>query len=272
MAASKNKLLSVTGSSLSGTADQFIWIKDIVPPTYVERMHIDKDSIQELAENIKQNGLINPLVVKKVGNKYEIIAGHRRFLALKQTDAEKAKAVIVKGNMLETELIKLSENLMREDLSDVEEAAMLERLSKRGGMDEKRLAKMIGKSEGYVRQKLQINKYPEELIQALSKREVNFSVCRELVRLKNKDLMIEYLRHAKSGGATPNLVKMWVDDIIEGEKRDKLKQPVVTNKGGTAAQTQPMYICVACSKGATIQDSSLHRIHHECFKELEAGG
>lgn len=242
--------------------------RTLVPPSFVERNTIERDAIEELAENIKRVGLINPLMVKKVKDKYEIVAGHRRYLALKLLGAISVQCNIVTGTVAETEFIKLSENLMREDLNDVEEAQMLMRLKKISQGTEKSVAKQIGKSEGYVRQKLTILKYPERLFKALADKKITFSVARELMRLKNENLLFEYLKHAVEGGATPALVKSWVDDIIFQEKREGLIAKGHTVESIDVQQTKHFYECHLCKEAASLVDSGLFRIHYACEKEL----
>jgi len=242
--------------------------KDLIPPAFVERNIIDKEALDELAANIKKVGLINPIVIKKVKDKFEIVAGHRRYLALKLLGAVSVQCSVITGTNDQTEFVKLSENLQREDLNDIEEAQMLMRLKKISKGTEASVARMIGKSEGYVRQKLTILKYPERLFAALAARKITFSVARELMRLKNENMMNEYLQHAIEGGATPALVKLWVDQIVQQEKRDKLGPEKIDN---SAAGSQPMkhfYECELCKAEANLVDSMLHRIHHECWSEI----
>lgn len=240
----------------------------LIPPAFVERNSIDKDAVQELAENIKKVGLINPIMVKQNKDKFEIVAGHRRYLALKLLGAVSVQCNIVTGTVAETEFIKLSENLMREDLNDVEEAQMLMRLKKLSKGTEASVAKIIGKSEGYVRQKLNILKYPERLYQALADQKITFSVARELIRVKNESLMHEYLRHAVEGGATPALVKMWVDDIIQTEKREQEIARGHINETSNIQPVKHFYECEICKEAASLVDSQLHRIHSECWNEI----
>lgn len=244
----------------------------IVPPKIVERIIIDKEAVMELAENIKQIGLINAITVKQVSGKYEIVAGHRRFLALKHLGIKTTSVKVINEIRSSGEVVKLSENLMREDLNDYEEGNMLAVLKKLIKGNDKLVAKAIGKSEAYVRQKIGILKYPEDVREALQYGRIVFSVARELVRIKNDGLRREYLKHAVSGGATPALVKGWVDDIIKAEKRDKEISDETEGDKPNLQVPKPYFICSVHGGETDMNQSQLYRICSKCQSELKIGG
>lgn len=246
-------------------------VSRIIAPDFVERKKILSEGIEELADNIKRVGLIQPLVVKQVGEKFEIIAGHRRFRALKLLGATMIQCIIKNLGKLEADTVKLSENIYREDLTDLEEAESLQHLMKVGKVDAKKLAKQIGKSFSYVQQKLDILKYPENIRTALQDLKINFSVARELVRLKNEGLRNEYLRHALNGGATPAIVKEWVDDILRAEKAEKQGIENQNIQGATMQVPEHQYFCFACGERSSLQDSTLVRLHSKCQRIIQEG-
>ncbi len=249
-----------------------VLLSNLLPPKIIERVIIDKDSVLELAENIKQIGLINPITVKKKNGKFEIVAGHRRFLALKHLGIKETSVKVINEVRASGEVIKLSENLMREDLNDYEEGNMLAVLKKMIKGNDKLVAKAIGKSEAYVRQKIGILKYPVDVREALQYGRIVFSVARELVRLKNDGLRREYLKHAVNGGATPALVKTWVDDIIQAEKRDKAEDQEQVSDNPQLQVPKPVYICSVHGGNTDMNNSQLYRVCADCQKQLNIGG
>jgi len=251
---------------------EFISMRKLIKPEYVERFNIDKLGIEDLAENIKQVGLINPIVVTPNDDKFEIVAGHRRYLALKMLGANKVSCVIVEDKNYNLEMIKLSENLLRVDLNVMEETEMLYRLKKLSKFSDVKLAKSIGKSEAYVRQRLGILKYPVELKDALLRNEVTFSVGRELIRIKNINVLKEYLKHAIKNGVTPAIMKTWVDDILKQEVFNGVdeREEVLDNQG-LQVQT-PKFVCFICGEETDFNSSMLFRIDHNCSKQLKSGG
>jgi ParB family chromosome partitioning protein len=272
MASTTNAGKELMKAGFATYLSETVKLGSITPPALVERNIIDKDGIQELAENIKQVGLINPLTVKKVKDKYEIVAGHRRYLALKLLGIKSVQVKVIAEEKGNSEVIKLSENLMREDLNDYEEAVMLLALKSLTKKDDKIIGRMIGKSESYVRQKCGIMKYHNKLVEALKSGAINFSVARELARLKNESILLEYLRHAINGGATPAIVEAWVDDVIAQEKAEK---GMKVGKKGDKMQVQVVggrFVCSVCEGSTDLSKSRLYRVCDDCAKKMEIGG
>ncbi|HEY6437020.1 MAG TPA: hypothetical protein VIY47_10540, partial [Ignavibacteriaceae bacterium] len=135
----------------------------------------------------------------------------------------------------------------------------------------KQVAKHIGKSLSYVNQKLEILKYPENVREALQDGKIVFSVARELVRLKNVNLRDEYLKHAVRGGATPALVKEWVDDILRAEKAQVKSDDDMKAEGGMQNIPLTEYFCFICGGKADVTNSGLYRGHHKCAEKLQGG-
>jgi ParB family chromosome partitioning protein len=124
------------------------------------RLHYDETKIEELANSIQENGLIQPILVKKDNDKYQIIAGHRRFLAFKKLNKESIPA-IVKNNQNNEELITLTENLIRENLNQLEIAFALEQiLEKNIAKNQSELAKLLGINESTISRYLKLLKLP----------------------------------------------------------------------------------------------------------------
>lgn len=244
----------------------------IIPPEFVERKKMHNEGIEELAENIKRVGLIQPLVVKQVKDKYEIIAGHRRYKALRLLGANMVQCIIKDLGKMEADTVKLSENIYREDLTDLEEAESIQHLMKVGKKNEKQIAKEIGKSLSYVQQKIAILKYPENIRQALQDQKITFSVSRELVRIKNEALRNEYLKHAINGGATPAIAKEWVDDILRAEKLERTGRKEEERIFQTTGAPVGKFFCFACEEEADFNNSTLVRIHNKCQEIIKKGG
>jgi ParB family chromosome partitioning protein len=207
-----------------------------------------------------------------VKDKYEIIAGHRRYKALKLLGAVSVKISLLELDKLTADTIKLSENIYREDLTDIEEAESIAHLMKVGKKNDKQIAKEIGKSLSYVQQKIAILKYPENLREALQDQKITFSVARELIRLKDENLRNEYLRHAIKGGVTPAVAKEWVDDILNAEKLQRQEASETQSSVQPGQVKAPEYFCFACGEKAGFNDSTLVRIHSKCQTKILEGG
>lgn len=152
---------------------------------YQPRIEYNKEKIEELANSIKENGLIQPIIVKKNDNKYQIIAGHRRFLAFKKLNKESIPA-IVKNEQSNEEIITLTENLIRENLNPIEIAISLENiLEKKIAKNQSELAKILGINESTVSRYLKLLKLPEKIKQYIKeKKYTDLLVLNKLASLK----------------------------------------------------------------------------------------
>jgi ParB family chromosome partitioning protein len=186
---------------------------DIIEPEIVVRSNISQEKINELADSIMQIGLLNPLTVVKTGPKYEIVAGHCRYLALRQLQIEFVECNIVEATTEKLDQMKLDENYIRNEVEEIDEAVYLEAIMKQRNLTQNELANRIGKSTSYVNERLAIMNYDPNLLQALKKRQITFSVAREFNRVKDSRQLRQLLQYAITGGCTPKLAREWVQDI-----------------------------------------------------------
>jgi len=134
-----------------------ISIEDIIPDPNQPRKNFDEEKLKELAESIKQHGILQPILVRPIGNgKFEIVHGERRWRACKLAGMATIKAIVRDINDREKVEIQLVENLQREDLNPIEEAETFKRLIDEFGWTHEELAKRIGKSRPYVTNKLRL--------------------------------------------------------------------------------------------------------------------
>jgi len=245
-----------------------IAMKNIVPPDFRAREHIDRDGIVELAESIKQNGLINPITLKRVKNKFEIIAGERRFMACKKLGRKTIMANILNIALKDAEVLKYDENIKRENLSAVEEGFSLKHLKDTLKLSENALAKRVGKSNSYINQHLGIVDYRDRLLAALKDGLISFSAARELSLIQDERVQDEYVRLAVKGGISPTLAKQWREDYEHMEKikdRDYEDERVAVEYNQVDEVQLPCQICGAVKKAS---ESVMLRICLDCKKEI----
>jgi len=241
-------------------------LRDIKEPEYVARTKMDKDALEELTEDIRQNGLINPITLKREKKHFEVVAGHRRFTALKRLKWTTVDAMVIKGTPLEMELVKLSENLKRDDLSDLEEALFYQRLKELGVKTNKMIGKKAGKSESYITQKLAILKYPDCLYQAIAEKKISFSAARELVRITDVIVLRDYVGHAVESGCTPAVAKQWADDWIKMQKYNKGEANAAGDNDNLAEPERVKVPCFVCGRHYLVENTIMIRV---CKKDLE---
>jgi ParB family chromosome partitioning protein len=203
-----------------------IELRKIEEPEQAVRVVMDDSRFEDLVHSIKEVGLINPLVVKKKGGSYELVAGHRRFFAVQRLGWDTVPCRVIEETDDGAELLKIHENLFREDISDYEEALFLDYLVRREGWEISKLAERIHRSEVYIQQKLQILKYPKILRDALADKKISFSQARVLCRFPKEDLEY-YLKTAIENGATVRTLEYYLKQVqgrLEYEQRQKVEK------------------------------------------------
>ena len=245
-----------------------IALADIKPPQQRARHSFETEQLTELMSSIKQNGLINPITIKKVGRKYEVIAGDRRLMAFKKLGRKTIPAIIKVGEERDMEIVKYDENLKRADLTDIEESQSLDRLQKLLKCTEAKLAKRIGKSAAYVKQKIAIMSYPSRLLSAVAEKLVSFSAARELVRITDENILNEYIGHAVRSGITPSIAKQWADDWLHSQNINFDEEANKEASQQNIKVEEVMMPCGVCNKPKKASQSRMVRICDGCYKEM----
>ena len=149
------------------------------------RKNFDDDSLEELANSIKADGVIQPIVVRKVGDKYEIIAGERRFRASKLAGLEKVPIVVKNVSDRKARELALVENIQRENLSAIEEALAYQQILDTQGLTQAQLAEKVGKKQSTVANKLRLLKLPMTVQESVKKKEISERHARALLKLED---------------------------------------------------------------------------------------
>lgn len=162
-----------------------IKIEDIEPCCFQPRTEFNQEALETLAQSIKEKGVLQPLLLRKKGEKYEIIAGERRWRAAKLAGLESVPAVIKDLTDSETLEIALIENLQRENLSAIEEAEGLSRLMNEYEYTQEVIAKVIGKSRSHIANTLRLLSLPDEIKQMIKENKLSAGHARTLVSKDN---------------------------------------------------------------------------------------
>lgn len=157
------------------------------------RKNFDDDSLEELATSIKADGVIQPIVVRKVGDKYEIIAGERRFRASKLAGLEKVPVVVKNVTDRKARELALVENIQREDLNPIEEAISLKTLMEEYKLTQQELSDIVGKSRSYIANNLRLLNLSDYIKEYLIRGELSPSQGRTLLSLETEEERKKYL-------------------------------------------------------------------------------
>ncbi|MEG0273844.1 MAG: ParB/RepB/Spo0J family partition protein [Longicatena sp.] len=187
---------------------KIIMIDQIQPNPYQPRLEFNDDALMDLAQSIRENGLIQPITVREVDGNYQIIAGERRFRALKLNGAVEVPVMIMDANDIQMAEMALVENIQRENLSAIEEAKSYLDIMKFTNMNQSELALRVGKSQSSIANKIRLLNLEDDVQSAVSSKVITERHARALLSL-------------------------------DGEKQQKALDKIV-KKGLTVAQTEKM--------------------------------
>jgi ParB family chromosome partitioning protein len=244
-------------------------LNKIRPPKISVRKEVTIESVEDLVDSIKKHGIIEPLIVKKAPKGYEIIAGHRRAFAAELAGLDTVPCIIKEGTDINGEIIKLEENLRRKDINPIEEAHFITSLVENYKMSVEDISKISGKSPSYLYERLSILKWPKEILDALEKGLITYSVARELRQIDNETVRRNYLGYAIDGGCSPAMAAAWLRDY----KSQKAYYDQQTQET-PGANIQPPEIkivrkCPICREEIEAKDAQIAYCHPECLRKIE---
>lgn len=227
-----NRIFGLGDKSSKGSqSDEVIElpVENITPNRFQPRSIFDEEKIQELAQTIHTHGMIQPIIVRKVeGDEYELIAGERRWRAVKSLEWKKVPVIIRKMNDTETASVALIENLQREELTVIEEATAYSRLLELHSLTQEALAQRLGKSQSTIANKLRLLKLPQEVQDALLENKIAERHARALISLKDEQTQLYILNEVIEQGLNVSQTEALIKDInnppeSKTEKRPRLK-------------------------------------------------
>ena len=171
----------------------YLRLDDIIPNRFQPREIFDESGLQELSDSIKEHGVIQPVIVRPLGDKYELIAGERRTKASAIAGLTTIPAIVRNMDDKESAKVSLLENLQRKNLSAIEEARTYKRILELDNMTQEDLARNLGRSQPMVANKLRLLALPEEIQEALMRNQISERHARSLLTIKNKKDQLEFL-------------------------------------------------------------------------------
>ena len=158
-------------------------LEDIIPNRFQPRLSFEENGLKELSESIKQHGIIQPLVLRRLGNKYEIIAGERRYKAATMAGLQTVPAVISNIDDNQSAEVALVENIQRRNLTPIEEAKSYQNLLDRGYLTQEQLAEKMGVSQSSIANKLRLLKLDDAVQEALLNEKISERHARSLLAI-----------------------------------------------------------------------------------------
>lgn len=208
-----------------------ILVEKIVPNKYQPRREFTEEKIKELAESIKQNGLLQSITVRDIGDGfYELIAGERRLRAIKYLQYPKTKAIVKELTDEQMATLALIENIQREELTPIEEAHAYQELLRINKLTQDELAKSLGKTQATVANKLRLLKLSKKVIDAINTKKITERHGRAMVKLDSsaqEKLLIQILSQNLNVSQTEEKI----DTYLKIKKDTKVFNPTVNYDG-----------------------------------------
>ena len=222
-------LSSLIGDTDLKNSNNKVSISSIIPNRNQPRKLFEKEYIDELTNSIKERGVIQPLIVRKLedrDNKYELIAGERRWQAAQSAGLHEVPVVVVEADNLKSLEFAIIENVQRKDLNAIEEAESYKNLIENFGYDQEKVSQFIGKSRSHVSNSLRLLTLPEKLIEMIRHQKISQGHAKILIGLENANSLAEKILKKKlSVRQTESLVRL----LKNGFKRKiNTKDPNIT--------------------------------------------
>ena len=206
-------LSSLMGEIKKETNINKLSVSDLLPNKYQPRKLFDQENLEELANSIKEHGIIQPIIVRRSNvdkSKYEIIAGERRWLAAQKAGLHEVPVVITEADHIKSLEFAIVENVQRHDLTAVEEAQGYQRLIDDFSYDQEKVAKFIGKSRSHVTNCLRLLTLPKEVLKLIEMKKISSGHAKILVGLDNAFFVANKIIAKKlSVRQTENFVKIF---------------------------------------------------------------
>jgi ParB/RepB/Spo0J family partition protein len=249
---------------------QLIKMDLIDRPVKIARETIDPERVRELAESIRESGLLQPVILRPSNGRYEMVAGDRRYLAHKLLELKVIKAIVRDLDDKETVVIRGIENLQRENLTPSEEARVYLLLKEEGGLSPNQIAKKTGKAHATIDRYLRFAKLSEEVRRAVDQRKVSMNTIETLQEIEDPDAFKYFFDMAASNGITDKVARLWVDDYFKTKAGEFYSQDGNHPPANIDIETKPQFMtCEICLGPCEIRLVRNLVVCPECRKKMK---
>ncbi len=194
----------------------------IRPNSYQPRENFNEERLEELSKSIEENGILQPIILRKLPSGYEIIAGERRFRASKLLNYREISSIIIEAGDKESAKLALIENIQREDLNIIEEAEAFRQIIGEFKMTQDELARKIGKSRPYISNTMRLLDLDERVIGLMKLEKLTSGHGKLLLGVKDKDLQYEIAKNIVGKKLTIRQAKSLIDRLLNKKPKKNL--------------------------------------------------
>ena len=256
----KSEVEEIENVSMASEEVVKIPIENIIPNRYQPRTVFDDERIEELARTIHTHGVIQPIVIRPISDQpgnYEIIAGERRFRAMKSLQWKDVPAIVRDLNDRETASIALIENLQREELTAIEEALAYQQLLEMHSLTQEALAQRLGKGQSTVANKLRLLKLPQFVQDAILNRQISERHARALIAIKDEQLQLQLIAATKEFDWNVRQLEDQIQKLLHPEepevKKQKPKRKAISKDVRIALNTIKQSLSMVSKSGINVK-------------------
>lgn len=247
-----------------------IHLSDIETPDSLNgRLELDEKQISELTHLIARDGLLNPILVRAIGDRYELIAGNHRLAAMRRLKWDQTPALLIDANDYETGRLRLLENVARTNLSPVEEAKQLSRLVETHPNGVDGVAIDIHRRPDWILDRLEIVSYPESLLRHVHSKRISLAAAKYLARNPDHMLRESNIHFAATDGCTAKMARAWLHDAAA----EALPPPEPSENSsfivGEQFETHTLARCFVCREQYNLEDTRAERLCTNCLRSIE---
>lgn len=248
---------------------QLISMELIDRPVKIARETIDPERVRELAESIRESGLLSPVILRPSNGRYEMVAGDRRYLAHKLLNLKEIKAIIRELDDRETVVIRGIENLQRVNLTPSEEAQVYLLLKQEGGLSHNEIAKRTGKALMTVRRYLNFAVLPAEVRRAVDLKQISLNTLEALLEIEDADAFKYHFEMAAQNGVTEKVARLWVDDYFKTKAGNFYSEGGNPPPDNVSLELKPSYVtCEVCLGPCDVKLIRNMMVCPECRKKV----
>jgi ParB family chromosome partitioning protein len=249
---------------------QLVKLELIDRPVKISREVIDPEKVRELAESIRESGLLQPVLLRPCNGRYEMVAGDRRYLAHKLLNLKEIKAIVRDLDDRETIVIRGIENLQRVDLTPSEEGQVYLLLKEEGGLSAKEIAKKTGKSLNTIQRYMKFASCPEEVRRAVDRKDLSLLALEALLEIDDPDAFDYHFKMAAANGVTAEVARMWVDDFNKTRGGTYYSGDGGVPSVNVDTEMKPVFVtCEVCHGPTEVRKVRSMMVCLDCFKKVK---
>lgn len=212
------------------------------------RVGVDEDSFQELLGSVRRDGVLVPILLHSVGDKFSVVAGHRRLAAARLAGHEEIPGYVVERKSLSGWSGAFAENLFRKDLTPIEMAAAVCDCLKSGDYDEETLARALGRSVQWIRFYTEVASWPDDLALAVHLEKLSVSAAHHLAEITDSVHRAMLVQYACENGATARVTAAWLQAWKAGQSMQDPGAVLPAAAGSSVPAIEPYTPCVICNR------------------------